>query len=146
MLGCTGLSCATTGPTTKTATSSSHLARQRVLMLVDVVVPGWVPFHALGGATDVAGYLDAHDTALSTRSTRWSLATSPAPAQPAMFGFCASILTTSATPASRPGSRSILVISRPRPAVTTSGGSPEPTSVSSPSAPPAKSRPTGPTG
>jgi hypothetical protein len=34
-------------------------------MLVDVVVPGWVPFHALGGATDVAGYLDAHDAALS---------------------------------------------------------------------------------
>jgi len=42
-----------------------YLARQRVLMLVDVVVPGWVRFHAPGGATDVAGYLDAHNTALS---------------------------------------------------------------------------------
>ncbi len=42
-----------------------YLPAQRVEMLVDVIVPGWVPFHALGGATDVAGYLDAHDTALS---------------------------------------------------------------------------------
>ncbi len=41
-----------------------HLPRQHVLMLVDVIVPGWVPFHALGGATDVRGYLDAHDTTL----------------------------------------------------------------------------------
>ena len=53
------------GPNHQDGNIFIYLARQRVLMLVDVVVPGWVPFHALGGATDVAGYLDAHDTALS---------------------------------------------------------------------------------
>jgi glyoxylase-like metal-dependent hydrolase (beta-lactamase superfamily II) len=55
------------GPNHQDGNIFIHLPRQRVLMLVDVVVPGWVPFHALGGATDVAGYLDAHETALSYR-------------------------------------------------------------------------------
>jgi glyoxylase-like metal-dependent hydrolase (beta-lactamase superfamily II) len=53
------------GPNHQDGNTFIYLPRQRVLMLVDVVVPGWVPFHALGGATDVAGYLDAHDAALS---------------------------------------------------------------------------------
>ena len=53
------------GPNHQDGNIFIYLPRQRVLMLVDVVVPGWVPFHALGGATDVAGYLEAHDTALS---------------------------------------------------------------------------------
>jgi hypothetical protein len=51
------------GPNHQDGNIFIYLPRQRVLMLVDVVVPGWVPFHALGGATDVAGYLDAHDVA-----------------------------------------------------------------------------------
>jgi glyoxylase-like metal-dependent hydrolase (beta-lactamase superfamily II) len=51
------------GPSHQDGNIFIYLPRHRVLMLVDVVVPGWVPFHALGGATDVAGYLDAHDTA-----------------------------------------------------------------------------------
>jgi hypothetical protein len=53
------------GPNHQDGNIFIHLPQQRVLMLVDVIVPGWVPFHALGGATDVAGYLDAHGTALS---------------------------------------------------------------------------------
>jgi glyoxylase-like metal-dependent hydrolase (beta-lactamase superfamily II) len=53
------------GPNHQDGNIFIYLPRQRVLMLVDVVVPGWVPFHALGGATDVAGYMDAHDAALS---------------------------------------------------------------------------------
>jgi glyoxylase-like metal-dependent hydrolase (beta-lactamase superfamily II) len=53
------------GPNHQDGNIFIYLPRLRVLMLVDVVVPGWVPFHALGGATDVAGYLDAHSTALS---------------------------------------------------------------------------------
>jgi glyoxylase-like metal-dependent hydrolase (beta-lactamase superfamily II) len=52
------------GPNHQDGNIFIYLPRQRVLMLVDVVVPGWVPFHALGGATDVTGYLDAHDAAL----------------------------------------------------------------------------------
>src|SRR5574341_260666 len=37
---------------------------QKVLMLVDVVFPGWVPFLELALAKDVAGFVEAHDIAL----------------------------------------------------------------------------------
>ena len=40
------------------------LPEQKVLMLVDVVFPGWVPFKNLGIAEDVDGYLAAHRQAL----------------------------------------------------------------------------------
>lgn len=36
----------------------------RTLMLVDVIVPGWVPFKNLSLAEDVQGYIDVHDTVL----------------------------------------------------------------------------------
>jgi glyoxylase-like metal-dependent hydrolase (beta-lactamase superfamily II) len=52
------------GPNHQDGNIFIHLPAQQVLMLVDVIVPGWVPFHALGGATDVAGYLGAHDAAV----------------------------------------------------------------------------------
>jgi glyoxylase-like metal-dependent hydrolase (beta-lactamase superfamily II) len=38
---------------------------QKVLMLVDVVFPGWVPFAYLGEAQNVPGYIKAHDQILS---------------------------------------------------------------------------------
>lgn len=38
---------------------------QKVLMLVDIVFPGWVPFMELAIAKDVAGFVQAHDAALS---------------------------------------------------------------------------------
>jgi hypothetical protein len=38
---------------------------QKVLMLVDVIFPGWVPFAYLGIAKDVAGFIEAHDIALN---------------------------------------------------------------------------------
>lgn len=38
---------------------------QKVLMLVDVVWPGWAPFDELGSPIDVKGYLAAHDAALA---------------------------------------------------------------------------------
>jgi len=41
-----------------------YAPNQRVLMLVDVVFPGWVPFNYLAGTTDVPGYFAAHDQAL----------------------------------------------------------------------------------
>jgi glyoxylase-like metal-dependent hydrolase (beta-lactamase superfamily II) len=37
-----------------------HLPQKRVLMVVDVVYPGWVPFTNLGMAEDVQGFIDAH--------------------------------------------------------------------------------------
>ncbi len=42
----------------------THLPAQKVLMLVDIVYPGWVPFTNLGMAEDVQGFIDAHDDAL----------------------------------------------------------------------------------
>ena len=38
---------------------------QRVLMVVDLVFPGWTPFKNLSLAEDVPGYVDAHDEILS---------------------------------------------------------------------------------
>jgi glyoxylase-like metal-dependent hydrolase (beta-lactamase superfamily II) len=41
-----------------------YAPRQKVLMLVDVVFPGWVPFKDLALAEDIQGFLDAHDKVL----------------------------------------------------------------------------------
>lgn len=37
---------------------------QKVLMLVDVVYPGWVPFDALGESQHIPGFIKAHDQLL----------------------------------------------------------------------------------
>jgi glyoxylase-like metal-dependent hydrolase (beta-lactamase superfamily II) len=42
-----------------------YAPRQRVLMLVDVVYPGYAPYPDLGIAIDIPGYLQAHRDALS---------------------------------------------------------------------------------
>lgn len=42
-----------------------YAPKQRVLMLVDVVYPGWMPYKNLGIAEDVPGYIQAHHDALS---------------------------------------------------------------------------------
>jgi glyoxylase-like metal-dependent hydrolase (beta-lactamase superfamily II) len=41
-----------------------HLPQKRVLMVVDIVYPGWVPFTNLGMAEDVQGFIDAHGAIL----------------------------------------------------------------------------------
>jgi glyoxylase-like metal-dependent hydrolase (beta-lactamase superfamily II) len=41
-----------------------QLPQQRVLMVVDIIYPGWVPFTNLGMAEDVQGFIDAHETIL----------------------------------------------------------------------------------
>lgn len=38
--------------------------RQKVLMLVDVVYPGWIPFTYLGVSTNIPGWIAAHDQIL----------------------------------------------------------------------------------
>jgi len=38
---------------------------QKVLMLVDIIFPGWVPFSELAIAEDVPGFIKAHEQALS---------------------------------------------------------------------------------
>src|SRR5215469_8625316 len=42
-----------------------YAPKQKVLMLVDVVYPGWMPYKNLGIAEDVPGYIQAHHDALS---------------------------------------------------------------------------------
>jgi glyoxylase-like metal-dependent hydrolase (beta-lactamase superfamily II) len=42
-----------------------YAPNQKVLMLVDVIFPGWVPFPYLATAKDVAGFIKAHDIALN---------------------------------------------------------------------------------
>ena len=42
-----------------------HLPRHDTLMLVDIVLPGWVPFYSVNLSEDVPGYIDAADKALS---------------------------------------------------------------------------------
>ncbi|MGH2374706.1 MAG: MBL fold metallo-hydrolase, partial [bacterium] len=42
-----------------------YAPRQRVLMLVDIVFPGWIPFVSMALAKDVPGFLAAHQQALS---------------------------------------------------------------------------------
>jgi glyoxylase-like metal-dependent hydrolase (beta-lactamase superfamily II) len=41
-----------------------YAPKQKVLMLVDVIFPGWAPFPYLAIAKDVAGFIKAHDIAL----------------------------------------------------------------------------------
>ncbi len=41
-----------------------HLPEQRVLMLVDVIFPGWVPFSNLALSANVPGFIKAHEQAL----------------------------------------------------------------------------------
>ena len=42
-----------------------YAPNQKVLMLVDIIFPGWVPFPYLAIAKDVAGFIKAHDIALN---------------------------------------------------------------------------------
>jgi glyoxylase-like metal-dependent hydrolase (beta-lactamase superfamily II) len=42
-----------------------YAPKQKVLMLVDVIYPGWMPYKNLGIAEDVPGYVQAHRDALS---------------------------------------------------------------------------------
>ena len=42
-----------------------YAPQQKVLMLVDVVFPGWVPFAYLALAKDIPGYIEAHDKLLA---------------------------------------------------------------------------------
>jgi glyoxylase-like metal-dependent hydrolase (beta-lactamase superfamily II) len=41
-----------------------YAPKQKVLMLVDVVYPGWIPYKNLGVAEDIPGYIQAHHDAL----------------------------------------------------------------------------------
>ncbi|KAI4181413.1 MAG: hypothetical protein L6R41_006642, partial [Letrouitia leprolyta] len=38
--------------------------RQKILMLVDIIFPGWAPFASLGEAQNIPGFINAHDQVL----------------------------------------------------------------------------------
>jgi glyoxylase-like metal-dependent hydrolase (beta-lactamase superfamily II) len=42
-----------------------YAPKQKVLMLVDIIFPGWVPFPYLAVSKDIAGYIKAHDIVLN---------------------------------------------------------------------------------
>jgi glyoxylase-like metal-dependent hydrolase (beta-lactamase superfamily II) len=42
-----------------------YAPEQKVLMLVDIIFPGWIPFPYLAVAKDTAGFIEAHDMALN---------------------------------------------------------------------------------
>ncbi len=42
-----------------------HAPRQKVLMLIDIVFPGWVPFRNLQASQDIPGWIAAHEHALT---------------------------------------------------------------------------------
>jgi glyoxylase-like metal-dependent hydrolase (beta-lactamase superfamily II) len=42
-----------------------YAPKQKVLMLVDIIFPGWIPFPYLAIAKDIAGFIKAHDIALN---------------------------------------------------------------------------------
>src|SRR5262245_18177259 len=48
-----------------------YAPRQKVLMLVDVVYPGFMPYPDLGVAVDIPGYLQAHRDALTYKFTEF---------------------------------------------------------------------------
>ena len=52
------------GPNQKPGNTFIYAPRQKILMLVDIVFPGWVPFHRLGEAQDVPDFIKAHDQIL----------------------------------------------------------------------------------
>ena len=53
------------GPNHSPGNSFIYAPKQKVLMLVDVVFPGWVPFQDLALAEDIPGYVAAHDEVLA---------------------------------------------------------------------------------
>jgi glyoxylase-like metal-dependent hydrolase (beta-lactamase superfamily II) len=53
------------GPAHEPGNIYIHAPAQRVLMLVDVIFPGWTPFADLAQAEDVPAFIQAHDEALS---------------------------------------------------------------------------------
>jgi glyoxylase-like metal-dependent hydrolase (beta-lactamase superfamily II) len=53
------------GPNHAVGNTFIHVPEQRVLMLVDVIFPGWVPFSNLSLSADVPGFIKAQEQVLS---------------------------------------------------------------------------------
>ena len=53
------------GPAHRPGNILIYVAKQKVLMFVDVIFPGWTPFKWLAVAEDVPAFIDSHDWVLS---------------------------------------------------------------------------------
>jgi len=53
------------GPAHEPGNIFIYAPKQKVLMLIDVIFPGWSPFKDLAVAEDVPAYIDAHDQVLA---------------------------------------------------------------------------------
>lgn len=53
------------GPNHEPGNLFIYAPEQRVLMLVDVIFPGWVPFKELAQSADIPSWIQAHDQALT---------------------------------------------------------------------------------
>ena len=52
------------GPNHEPGNIFVYAPSQKVLMVVDIVFPGWVPYHNLGESQNIPGYVKAHDQML----------------------------------------------------------------------------------
>lgn len=59
------------GPNHEPGNIFIYAPKQKVLMLVDIVFPGWVPFAALGEAQNVPGFIKAHSQILAYDFTHY---------------------------------------------------------------------------
>jgi glyoxylase-like metal-dependent hydrolase (beta-lactamase superfamily II) len=53
------------GPNHEPGNIFIYAPMQKVIMLVDIIYPGWVPFNALGESQNIPGYIKAHEQVLS---------------------------------------------------------------------------------
>ena len=52
------------GPNHEPGNIFIYAPQQKLLMLVDIIYPGWVPFDYLGESQNIPGYIEAHDQVL----------------------------------------------------------------------------------
>jgi glyoxylase-like metal-dependent hydrolase (beta-lactamase superfamily II) len=53
------------GPNHQPGNIFIYAPQQKILMLVDIIYPGWVPFDYLGESQNIPGYIKAHDQVLA---------------------------------------------------------------------------------
>jgi len=63
-VGAQTLELAYKGPIHKSGNIFIYAPKQKVLMLVDIIFPGWTPFKGLAVAEDVPAFVEAHDLVL----------------------------------------------------------------------------------
>lgn len=112
------------GPNHEPGNIFIYAPRQKILMLVDVIYPGWTPFDKLGEVEDVPGFIKAHDQILTydfkhfvgghvnRPGTRHEVITQREYVQD-LFAACTNAINASAMPANGSNELSIEVLNPP---------------------------------